>query len=750
MSRYRAAQVATLVALMLPRVASAQGAADIEAILRDPVISTPTASAEGASTAPGTSTSITAEDLRIHGIRSLDEAINYASLGMTAGHNMHAVEVGARGVLLHGDYGNHVLLLVNGVPQNEPWDGTAYFDRGAGIPFELVDHIEVMLGPGSVVYGSQAMLGVINIVTKRARDYAGLHWVVEGDFAAPLGAGYTLRSPSSANYASDLGKGVRWALGYGKEFRLLGAPSELTLQLDYYRFRGSAVEFANQDYGNDVVTGLPKNFGSRSAPGEWGGKATQSWYTRVPTAYARWSIGELSLAARVGTYTRSAPYTDYLVRTVGDFDPANDYERDTFYDLSLRHEKAISSVVTLSSVLYGASNRYRWYDTSSAAEDCAAWQTTGCKSDLLGIGRRLGGDTKLTFDWHDALHSSTVLGASAQLRHVYSTLVGHSPLGDDRSPPVMTTTDGMGAVHAQQLLRPLRAIDINLGARLDVDQRFGSRLSPRTAVALNSWSGGTWKVSYSEAFRAPTAYERQYTDRMTQVAAPDLGPEITRTVELSFEQRVAAHRLFFGVYRSWWTDMVYPVSLSPEEVTREIDAGRLVPTATEVDQYRNQSRIENWGYNAAYGGAFLHGRVRVDVNLTGAKTRVVQSGSPDQLPRSSPQVFGNARLSFDPGAQLPVVGLASAFRARTISDRYYDGGFARPPTAPQSWEFRLTLSGFVPGAPGLSYRVSATYNVARTAPYNIGALQYTSDGSVPALLQPINRLYGFAGLQYDL
>ncbi len=49
---------------------------------------------------------------------------------------------------------------------NEPLFGTARFDRGAGIPLEMVDHIEVILGPGSVLYGSNAMLGVINVITK--------------------------------------------------------------------------------------------------------------------------------------------------------------------------------------------------------------------------------------------------------------------------------------------------------------------------------------------------------------------------------------------------------------------------------------------------------------------------------------------------------------------------------------------------------------------------------------------------------
>jgi len=729
--------------------AMASDAAELEAILQDPVVTTPSSSASGASVAPGTSISVSSEELRVHGIRTLDEAINYLTLGMMTGHNMHAVEIGARGVLLHADYGTHVLLLVDGIPQNEPWNGTAYFDRGAGIPFELVDHIEVMLGPGSVIYGSQAMLGVVNIVTKRARNYSGLHLITEAELASPLGRNYTLRSPASSGYASDLGKGVRWGVGYGKEFRLFDAPAEVTVQLEYYRFRGAAIEFADQDYGSDLVTGQPKNFGPGRMPGVWGGKATQSWYADVPASYARLVIGDFTFTGRAGAYTRSAPYNDYLIRGFGDFDPANDYERDTFFDLSLRHEKPLSTLVTLSSQVYASSNQYRWFNSSSAAEDCESWQITGCRYDLRGNGRRLGADVRGTFDWNDPLHMSTVLGGSVQVRDVYSSMFAHSQLGPSQPMATIDTTDAVGALHVQQLLRPISALDLNLGGRFDIDQRFGQRFSPRTALAVTTWPGATWKTSYSEAFRAPSAYELHYTDHITQVPSSSLGPEVTRTVELSFEQRIAAHRLFFGVFRSWWSDLVYVAMLTPEEVQTQISGGALDPSAVDVGQYRNLSRIDNWGFNTGYGLALWDRRVRFDTNLTGTKTRVVDAGYPPGEPVGAPRFFGNARVSLDPGMQLPVIGLASVFRSRSLSDRYYDGGFTRPPTAPQSWEFRATLSGNVPATRGLSYRASLSYNLAHVAPYNIGAVHYAYDTSTRPYLQPINRLYGFIGLQYD-
>src|SRR5690242_9084822 len=107
---------------------------------------------------------------------------------MVTQNPLHSVEVGARGVLLTADFGNHVLLLLNGQILNEQWDGTAYFERGAAIPWELIDHIEVILGPGSVLYGSNAMLGVINVVTRRAQDYGTFVATVDMDASAPLNA----------------------------------------------------------------------------------------------------------------------------------------------------------------------------------------------------------------------------------------------------------------------------------------------------------------------------------------------------------------------------------------------------------------------------------------------------------------------------------------------------------------------------------------------------------------------------------
>lgn len=744
----RSAAVLAISAAILAgaRPAGAQDVSELEAILQDPVVSTPSAVAASASVAPATSTSITAAELREQGIRTLDEAVSYLSLGMETEPNMHGPELGARGVMLNGDYGNHVLLLVDGLALNEPWNGSANFDRGAGIPFELIDHIEVMLGPASVLYGSNAMLGVINIVTKRARDYRGEHVLAEAESAAALGAGYGIRSP----FGGGAGLGYRFAGGIGEPFTLLGHDAELTTQLEYYRFHGPEVDFANQVYGVDSVTGEPKRFAPGTGTGVWGGRATKSWFAEAPTGYGRLRIGELTVSWRGGWYKRSAPYEDSLIRYFGDFDPTDDFERDSYADVVAQLDHQLTAGIELSAKAFAQYNRYEWYVSSSAPEDCEEGQTSGCRWDLRGVGQHWGAEVKTSLSWRDPWNMVSLLGATGQVRHVESREVTRSDLGDSLPSGQIDILDTQGAVFVEHTARPATWLDINVGARLDADERFGTAASPRVAFAGNVWEGATLRAIYAEAFRAPSAYELYYADPLSQVDAPDLRPERTRSAEGSFEQRVGPHRFFVGLFRSWWDDMVVLDTLPDAERDAQIAAGTIEPSASSVLQYRNRSRIDSYGVNASVHLVGLQSRLRFDSALTAARATMRTGDDFGYPPVVAPQVFGNARVAYDLGGGWPTIGVAARLLSRRLADRFYDGGFAKAPEVPPAVAVRLTLSGNAGAVAGLSYRAGVQYSFAREAAYVIGPSQYAVDETSVAQLQPMDRLHGFVGLQYDI
>lgn len=93
-------------------------------------------------------------------------------------------------------YNNHVLILQNGRPIRDPisggFNGTVY----AGYPIDAIDHIEVIRGPGSVLYGSTAYSGVVNIVTQE---------VVENSltFGVKAGSDNTLNQYFDGRYKNE-------------------------------------------------------------------------------------------------------------------------------------------------------------------------------------------------------------------------------------------------------------------------------------------------------------------------------------------------------------------------------------------------------------------------------------------------------------------------------------------------------------------------------------------------------------------
>jgi outer membrane receptor for ferrienterochelin and colicins len=462
----------SLVALSLlcARAAHAEETTELESLLERPVVSTPSKGAETADVAPAVSSVISAEDLRRYGIRSLDEALNFLSLGIVATNPMHAVEVGSRGVLLSADYGSHMLLLVDGHSLNEPWGGTAYFERGSVIPIELIDRIEILLGPGSVLYGSQAMFGVINIVTKRAKDYSGVHVIAEGGLILPAVQNGEFKDLNGAGYLDRVGNDTRFAVGSGQRFRLFDAPAEFVAQLEYYRDSGPTLVLGPQIYGDDYVTEEPKDFGPRSVrPGVWGGRVQHAAFTEVPAFYGKLRVGDTEFLARAGIFRRGVPYQDSLVSDEGSFDDDRAFERDRLANFEIRTRATLSQLTTIALRGYADHADYTWHSPNRAAEDCPEGALRGCIRDFSGQGQVVGTEAKLSLDIPGTARARTLFGIDARVTRAESNLEvvdratgeltpAENDYGETRFPL---------AAYIEQGVSPLRFLDLKLGARLD-------------------------------------------------------------------------------------------------------------------------------------------------------------------------------------------------------------------------------------------------------------------------------------------
>lgn len=122
--------------------------------------------------APASAIIVTAEDIRLHGYRTLAEVLN-TMRGLYVTSDRSWSYLGVRGFSRSGDYNSRVLLLVDGMRVNDNIYGQAYIGSEFILDIDLVEQVEFLPGPAASIYGDNAFLGVINVITKKAGSMLG-------------------------------------------------------------------------------------------------------------------------------------------------------------------------------------------------------------------------------------------------------------------------------------------------------------------------------------------------------------------------------------------------------------------------------------------------------------------------------------------------------------------------------------------------------------------------------------------------
>ena len=123
-------------------------------------------------TTPAAVTVITADDIRRNGHRSVVAALRTVPGFQVSRINAGSWIAGARGLTGSALTANRYLVLVDGRSVYDPLTSATWWDV-LDIPLADVDRIEVIRGPGSSLWGVNAMLGVIHVITKAARETQG-------------------------------------------------------------------------------------------------------------------------------------------------------------------------------------------------------------------------------------------------------------------------------------------------------------------------------------------------------------------------------------------------------------------------------------------------------------------------------------------------------------------------------------------------------------------------------------------------
>ncbi len=143
--------------------ALADGAASGAAVELDPIVVTASRTAEKLSDTLASVTLISREDIERLQPRDFQDLL-VGLPGITVSNSGGAGK--ATTIFMRGTNSDHVIVLLDGIKLGSATLGTTSFEQ---IPVDLIDHIEIVRGPRSSLYGSEAIGGVIQIFSKRAR-----------------------------------------------------------------------------------------------------------------------------------------------------------------------------------------------------------------------------------------------------------------------------------------------------------------------------------------------------------------------------------------------------------------------------------------------------------------------------------------------------------------------------------------------------------------------------------------------------
>lgn len=158
--------------------------------LMDVEVVTASKKAESVYDAPGILSVVTRDEIDKFGARTLRDVLQrMPGVYVTGSYLWPQNMVAVRGDL-PTHINNHTLILMNGRPMRESNAGGFNFTVLNDFPLDMVERIELVRGPGSALYGTNAYTGVVNIITKVAEEsslslstQAGSHEYVKGGIA---------------------------------------------------------------------------------------------------------------------------------------------------------------------------------------------------------------------------------------------------------------------------------------------------------------------------------------------------------------------------------------------------------------------------------------------------------------------------------------------------------------------------------------------------------------------------------------
>jgi outer membrane receptor protein involved in Fe transport len=590
-----AAALAALVARATPALAQeADFFAQKESYFRSETIEGVSKHAEALTETPATVTVISRDDIERYGFRTVADVLNFASLGSFAHSDRRYDFAGGRGLFFFEDFNTRILVMLDGHPLNEPWNNFGGVGREMLVPLDLVERIELVYGPSSLLYGGYSLYGIVNVITQTGTSAAG-------------------RRVRASGGSWRTGEGVAsWGLSgvSGASAGKSGTPWSLLVAGGYYRSEGEPLDLPARevDYSAQLGGGT-----------EYGGPQSKTDAEKAPFGFLYAQRGDLTLVARSGFRQHGAALAPYG----SIYGSTEEYVRDGKSFAELRWDKAVTPSFSVFARAFHDVYSYEEHDPYADAESYPG--EDGYNFVLHTDDHDSGGELRLSY--RKGAHY--VLGG-AEYRHrgmtqnVFNELFTGLP---DETSRNSATVDGTYA-------------DTQPG---------GSKAQPRVALIYKPKANVSLKGIYARGFRPPSIFEAAYRDDVNQIDNPSLRSEEIASYELStmwnLNPRVSLQAYGF---HSTLHGLIQGVSLQSVD---DVQGGVLPPSGDVADligilQYQSTGDVRSQG-----AGVAAHARVAgfdAYLNAAYARGRLLAAGEEAALPARSTRL-GSAGVSYRKG-----------------------------------------------------------------------------------------------------
>ncbi|QID16375.1 TonB-dependent receptor [Nitrogeniibacter mangrovi] len=544
---------------------------------------------------PGLVTVLHGEELVELGVRTVWEALR-----LVPGVEPSIDQIGGRQTLVRGVGGNfasgNMKILLNGRSMNSAL--TANANPVLNLPVELVDHIEVVRGPGSAVHGEFAYAGVLNVIT---RKQASGGFVRADEHDTYTGGAFTSWQSADGHSGGSINAGGWSARGAGvdsgrdalyngnnaMQSALSNAPGPVndrmeqrSLLLDLYH-DALSLSFAY------VEDGYGDHFGTINVLDASDARGTD-YRNRYLTlgGKGQWTLAE-DLRGSVSLGWQQFQ-NSYDIRML----PKGFVWLNSAYAPTLLPD--------------GYTSEGFYEEQRLSADADLVWEGWTNHRLLMALGA-----TRI--DVQDAWQRNNIDPVTKNPLAVPTRYVHDDGIpwpGEDRSRRILSVT-------MQDEYRASEDVTVTAGVRYDDYDDFGHNTSPRLAAVWRLGRHHILKAQYAEAFRPPAFYETAFK--------PDLRPETIRTAELAYVFKSPDTEFRLIGFRSGLHDLI-------------VDAGIL--------GFDNVNDVRTRGVEMELRQRFGP-RWRLEANLSLADSTQVDTGDPVA---GAADRLANVVLRYEPGA----------------------------------------------------------------------------------------------------